>query len=504
MSKVSVAVLAACAALLALLYAPASPYLVGMWNKEDFNYGYLVPVIVLYLLWERRRLLAAAPQASSWAGLLPLGAGLALYWLGELGGEYTLLFLSAWFVLVGLAWLHLGWARLKTVAFPVLFLLAAIPPPNFLYSNASMKLKLVSSWIGVKLLQAGGMTAYREGNVIDLGFTQLQVVDACSGLRYLLPLTVLAILLAAFQRGAWWKKAVLVASVLPLSILTNSLRIASVAVLYPVMGPKVAEGFFHDMSGWVIFMASLAFLLAEMKVLGGGFRFEVSGFRQTRTEDAPRTSGRRSPAPVFAALVLLGATAFLSHGVEFREKVPMARPLAEFPLAMGEWRGERMTLDESYLEELKLTDYALIDYRNGSGQTISFYVAYKDSQRKGESTHSPSSCLPGSGWVFKDSGVAELPAPGGGTMRVARAFMEKSGARMLTYYWFPQRGRVLTDMYQLKIFAFWDALTRQRTDGALVRVITALGENEPVEAAEARLREFAGAAGRELGAFLPR
>ena len=122
-------------------------------------------------------------------------------------------------------------------------------------------MQLVSSWLGVRLMQLVGMVAYREGNVIDLGFTQLQVVDACSGLRYLFPLIALACLLAYHFRYRFWKGAVLVLFAIPVTIVTNSLRLASVGVLYPFFGQKVAEGFFHDFSGWLIFMASLALLL---------------------------------------------------------------------------------------------------------------------------------------------------------------------------------------------------------------------------------------------------
>jgi len=99
------------------------------------------------------------------------------------------------------------------------------------------------------MLQWYGMSAFREGNIIDLGFTQLQVVDACSGLRYLYPLIIMAILLAYFFKSAWWKKVVMVMSAVPLTIATNSLRIAMTGVLYEIWGPAVAEDFFHGFSG---------------------------------------------------------------------------------------------------------------------------------------------------------------------------------------------------------------------------------------------------------------
>ena len=169
------------------------------WGREDYNYCYLIPIVVLYLLWEKREPILKTSSRPTWAGIAPLAFGIVLYWLGELGGEYYTMYLSFWFILLGLCWMQLGWRKLNIVLFPIAFILTMFPPPDFIYFNLSLKLKLISSQLGVWVLQTLGTTAYREGNIIDLGFTQLQVVDACNGLRYLFPLIVLAILVAYFS-----------------------------------------------------------------------------------------------------------------------------------------------------------------------------------------------------------------------------------------------------------------------------------------------------------------
>jgi len=143
-------------------------------------------------------------------------------------------------------------------------------------------------------------------------------------------------------------------------------------------------------------------------------------------------------------------------------------------------------------DQITISDYLIIDYYNQEKRAVNFYVAYYESQRKGESIHSPATCLPGSGWIFREAGAISLEVPGynEGSVKVNRAFMQKLDHRQLSYYWFLQRGRVLTNAYQLKIFTFWDALIRQRTDGALVRLVTPVYEFEEVEQADARLQEF--------------
>jgi len=364
------------------------------------------------------------------------------------------------------------------------------------------------------------MSAYREGNVIDLGFTQLQVVDACSGLRYLFPLIVLGILLAYFFRAAFWKKAIVVISTLPLSIITNSLRIALTGILYEVWGAKVAEGFFHGFSGWFIFMFSLGVLLLEIWIIkkifpeksslvqGSRFKVESRETESSKREGAESTEGLMSflrPAQFIVAVILLSATLALSHGVKFREKIPSNKSFEYFPIKVGQWSGVRQSMEQKIIDALDLSDYAIIEYQNSTGKTVNFYVAYYESQRKGESIHSPATCLPGSGWIFNQAGAVTIPVSSndGGFMKVNRAFMQKSGYKQLSYYWFPQRGRILTNAYQLKIFAFWDALTRQRTDGAMVRVITPVHGLEELEEAEKRLQEFTREIVPVLGEYIP-
>lgn len=494
------------AACIALLFHEGLERMVAGWGNADYSYCYLVPLVIIYMLWEQRRDFFSRPQSLGPGGFLPLLLGLAFYWLGELGGEYLSLYLGAWLVTVGLVWLHHGWQRFKTVMFPLLMIPAMFPLPSFLHNRLSLKLKLISSRIGVEIMQLFGMTVYREGNVIDLGFTQLQVVDACSGLRYLFPIIILGLLLAWFFKAPFWKKVVLVISTLPLIVLTNSLRIALTGILYEPFGPEVAEGFFHDFSGWLIFMVTLVILLLEMallKKLPGRQVVAHSPRAGVESGRGPGQSRRRQQAVMLIALGLLLGSFALTRGVDFRERIPAVRPLSEFPLTIGSWRGTRQTMENQFIEALDLSDYFIIDYRNDQGREVNFYTAYYESQRKGESIHSPASCLSGSGWVFQGAGERLLRIDGYGALKVNRAFMLKNGARQLVYYWFPQRGRNLTNAYQLKIYVFWDALTKQRTDGALVRLITPVGDYEEVSDADRRLQAFMAGALPRLEMFLP-
>jgi exosortase D (VPLPA-CTERM-specific) len=505
-------------ALLTGLYYSAYTWLIrDHWSREDYNYCYLIPLIVLYLIWEKKDELAAEDAVPSWAGLLFLIPGVLLFWIGDLAGELYTTCISSWLVSIGLLWMHIGWRQIKIIAFPIFFALTMFPMPYFLHNKLTFGLKLISSQLGVALLHLWGMSAYREGNVIDLGFTQLQVVDACSGLRYLFPLLVMGILLAYFYRAALWKRLVLVISTVPLTIMTNSLRIALTGVIYKHWGAKAAEGFFHGFSGWLIFMFTLGILLAEIWVLR---RIAPSPSESFFARPEPTASVRAiplrqsgaggskafiSPPQFVVAAVLLVLTLGISLGVDFREKIPISKPFSQFPLAVGTWEGTREFMEQKFITELDLSDYTIINYKNATGQNVNFYVAYYESQRKGESIHSPETCLPGGGWLFHEAGTVQVPlmAPGE-TIKVNRAIMEKSGYQQLVYFWFPARGRVLTNAWEMKLYTFWDSLTRQRTDGALVRVITLVYPGEAPEQAETRLQSFVKDITPVLNEFLPK
>jgi exosortase len=197
------------------LYYSSHRVMISWWRREDYTYCYFVPFIILYLIWEKRNSLRQTVSHPAWAGLAALLVGLFFFWMGELGGEFYTLYISSWLVVAGLCWLHMGWQKLKAIWFPLFISLAMFPLPNFLNTKITLKLKLLSSELGVAMMQLWGMSVCREGNIIDLGFTQLQVVDACSGLRYFFPLIVLGILLAYFYRARFWKSAIIVISIVP-------------------------------------------------------------------------------------------------------------------------------------------------------------------------------------------------------------------------------------------------------------------------------------------------
>ena len=190
-----------------------------------------------------------------------------LFFLGAVATTHTLSQYGLVVTILGVALALLGWKAFKIVMVPLAVLFFMVPLPPFIYNTLSTKLQLISSEIGVAVIRLFGISVYLEGNVIDLGSYKLQVVEACSGLRYLFPLVSLSFIAAYIYKGAFWKKAIIFLSSMPITVLMNSFRIGVIGVLVEYGGPEQAEGFLHDFEGWIVFMACIAILVLEMALL---------------------------------------------------------------------------------------------------------------------------------------------------------------------------------------------------------------------------------------------
>lgn len=488
--------------LLAAMYAQGLAYLVSIWSvDENYGHGFFIPLISLYLIWSNRERLQAIPWQGSWWGAGLVLVGLGLYFIGELGTLYVVLHLSLWLVLVGLVLAACGWRVLKALAFPLGLLLVVIPLPNFLYQGLSGQLQLLSSHLGVWLLEVFGVTALREGNVIDLGTTQLQVVEACSGLRYLFPLTTLALIGAYLFFDRTWKRVVLVALSIPISVGLNVFRIATTGLLVDLYGVELAEGFFHAFSGWLLFVCGLVLVTAVGWALG------PRGLVPSRPLAAPHAASatmRHATGAYMASLLLLVCALLGATRVSAREEIPPPRAtLAEFPLNVAEWVGRSVPMETVYVEALRFDDYLLADYRRDGDPPVNFYVAYYASQRKGQSAHSPRTCLPGGGWEVISLERTRVLDDGPAPFDVNRAVIQKGSTKQVVWYWFQERGRMLTNEYLVKFYLLWDAVAMNRTDGALVRLTAVVQPGEEEDQVDRRLAAFVSSVQPTLTRYIP-
>jgi exosortase D (VPLPA-CTERM-specific) len=463
-------------------------------DSPEYSHCLLIPPVALFLIWQQKDRLERIPFEGSWGGvtLVLLGGGLLL--LGQLATIYTLVQYAYLVTLYGLVLSFTGPRAFRFLAVPMLILAFMIPLPAFFLFNLSTKLQLLSSEIGVWFMRLLGISVFVEGNVIDLGGYKLQVAEACDGLRYLFPLMTLSFLIAYFYKGALWKRIVLFLTSVPVTVVMNSWRIGTIGFMVEHWGIGMAEGFLHEFQGWMVFMLSAAMLIGEMTLLNrighetGSWR-ELFGVEFPAPTPAGAASRSRPLPRTFLAATAVLATFIVAAQILPRstDVIPARSGFVEFPMQLGSWSGHSQSLERIYTDQLKLDDYLLAEYNDGAGLPVNLYMAYYNSQRKGEAVHSPRSCLPGGGWQ----------------LRVNRTLIELGDQRQLVYYWFEQRGRVITNEFAVKWYLFWDALTRHRTDGALIRLIVAIPASSSEAVADKRLTELAARVAPILTRYVP-
>lgn len=485
--------------------------LIWLWNtwngSPEYSHGPVLPVLAIFLLWQQREIFERQEFKGSYGGVLALIAAGGALLLGTMGGAYSL---QQYAFALGVSGLILSWtgfAALRQLALPLALLFLMVPQPDFILNNLSTRLQLISSALGVAVIRLFGISVYLEGNVIDLGSYQLQVVDACAGLRYLFPLMTLGLLMAHFFRAPLWKRALVFLASIPVTVGLNSLRIAMIGWMVDRWGPSMAEGFLHDFQGWVVFMVSGALLLAIAALLNRigpskGRWSDVFGVDlPSSTPPTVKLQVRPVPLMVWLALMVTAAVAVAQTTIPNRPQlVPSAPGLTAFPLALGEWEGKREWLTPDVLQTLQLDEYFFGAYSDRRGGSATLYVPYYATQRDRRVVHSPAACLPGNGWRIVDSRTVNIPNT---AISANRLLISNGEERALVYYWFDQRGRNLTSEWLVKWYLFQDSVVRRRSDGAMVRVMASLDTGEAIESVDARLQNFAALAASRLQQHLP-
>ena len=255
-------------ALVALIYYRVLAKLVtDWWQIPDFSHGFLVPVFAAYLVWAKRETLLETKIAPAWSGIAVVALGLAVLLLGVYGAELFLSRVSLVILFAGLVLCFGGWELLRELRFVLLVLLLAIPIPAILFNQITLPLQILASKLASALLPLFGVPVLREGNVIQLPAMKLEVAEACSGIRSLVSLFTLSIFYGYFLEKSFARRALLALASIPIAIAANAVRILGTGLCVQYWDPDKAMGFFHEFSGWVMFLVSLGCLFIFHRVM---------------------------------------------------------------------------------------------------------------------------------------------------------------------------------------------------------------------------------------------
>jgi exosortase len=226
----------------------------------------LAPLVSAYLVWQHSTQLERLPKKPENKGISLVILGLFLLVLGNLAAEQFTARISLLITLAGLILYLLGWQHLRLLTFPIAYLVFMFPFPSILLDQITFPLQLIASKAATESLQMLGIPVLREGNIIHLAGTSLEVAEACSGVRSLISLIALGTIFAYFNQRMVWKRVSLVFACIPITVIVNAMRISVTGALAHYFGMGAAEGFFHDFSGYVIFVFAFVMMVLVGKI----------------------------------------------------------------------------------------------------------------------------------------------------------------------------------------------------------------------------------------------
>jgi exosortase D (VPLPA-CTERM-specific) len=476
--------------------------------QQELSHSYFIPLISGWMLWERRDALQKSMgQSSIWAFALLGFAVFLVFALKQLNVyllEHFGLLIAAFAVplLVG------GPSLVRVAFFPLAYLVFMIPPPFWFITVTSWNFQLWSSELGVAIIRLFDVPVLLSGNVIELGSIKLQVVEACSGLRYLFPFLSLGALAAYFYKGPLWQRAAIIFATIPITIFMNSFRIAVTGILSDRFGPGHTEGFLHFFEGWVVFVMCIAILLGLLLLMArlSGRRNVLAGLGLPDVEPIqPKTSWDRERFIKLGAgaAAFVGISAAILHSMTVPLNIPERERFAELPLEYADWQVQEKPLAEWTERALGADDYIVLDMVSPEEESFNLYVAYLDQQRNGSSWHSPQQCLPGGGWQIIQQDIVERQAVDGGTYHYNRLLIKNGDAQYLVHYWYQQRGRRIANEFMMKLALIWDVLSTRRSDGAMIRLMTPVLPEDTTQSADERMLGFQANVEQKLGPYIP-
>lgn len=455
-SLLLVVILIACASF-GLLYFDHFPKLIALWNLDDFSYCYLVPLIFVYLVWDK---LDLNINPSPFLGMVAFLLFFFIYYVGLMAAMGSFVYFSMWgFILASFISIY-GVHFVIANKFSLTILLFIVPIPSFLTTVITFRLRLVSSWISEMLIKASGISVYREGNTLDLGTAALQVVDACSGLRYLMPSILLAMLVGYFFLHSRFKRVLLVVLSIPISVFSNSIRIYIVALVSKYISVDVATGLFHDFAGLLIFLTTIILVVICVLI------FRVNDEPSKSVSPAiPTTRGL-----TMKEFALWGGVCLMSVYLSFYETHvvdydPMEQSLSTFSIESDSEK--RLSLSAAEEAVLQPDEYFMATYKLDGAPYYLLITKYL-SQSMGRLAHYPVTCLVGSGWNVEKTSTVFVQYKGV-TLPFRQTLLNRGEALLISRIMYVQRSRLLTNPLLYKYYLLYDGIVHERTDGVLIR-----------------------------------
>lgn len=483
---------------IAAYWVPLKAMVSIWWTDEDYSYGFLIPIVSAYILWDKRETIKKLYVKSSWNALPGLIFFVLLSIYGILGSSGNISMPAIPILIILFAAFCFGWAAMKELIVALGFLIFMIPVPAIFERYLGLILKDISSKMGGAIIDIMNIPVHVSGNVIDLGVTQLQVVDACSGMRYLFALLALGVIYAYFFEKAPWKRIAAVLSTIPIAIITNGVRIGITGILTDKYGVAVAEGFFHGFSGWVLFMVAFACLFVVGRILAlfppkskwGQKKVDTGDTEEGPKESLPRGAAVISNKAFYTSICLMVVVGILSLSTGALPPVKIQGGIEKFPTTFAGWQGQAEPVDPEIIIKSGAEESFSAFYQNADKGPVSLYIGFRSTAFLSNENffHSPTVCLPSSGWkILEESTHVIGNVPLFGSIKVAQLIMDGGGKKQLVYFWFQTKDKTTHDKNINRFHLTLHALRRDNTYDLFIRPIAPIRAGESIESAQQRM-----------------
>jgi len=469
------------------------------WTDDDYSYGFFIPVVSMYLFWDNRKELKGIFFANAWSVLpfLVLSVLVSLY--GILGSSGNIAMPIVPILVILFAAFCFGTSMTKRFFLPLAFLIFMVPVPDIVERYLGLFLKSVSTQAGAWMIELFNIPVHVSGNVIDLGVSQLQVVDACSGMRGLFALLALGVIYAYFFEKASWKRTVSVLATMPIAVAANALRIGITGILTERFGGAMAEGFFHGFSGWVLFVVAFAFLFAIGRILRFFPPKPSSPSGRVRDAQSDQEASQRTGAEsninrgFVVCLAILALVGLATLSTKALPPIKIRGDLKSFPLVFSCWQGRSEPVDPEIIAQSGAEEAFSGKYGSDEFGAVSLYLGYRSTAFLSDENffHSPTVCLPSSGWTAPQTSTHIIGnVPRFKRLVVTEMVIANAGTRQLVYFWFQTKDQETPDKNVNRFHLALHALKRDNTHDLFIRPIALIGPGEKIEDTEKRMDKF--------------